>query len=110
MTNSIVLKGSEAFPQSVKENLIWSIESLESAQKSLSNCRSLDVRYGGNGRYESDGWLNQIAGKVNSARITIDKYRVYAEPNGVDYNRAIAQLGFNGYPELSEKAQKYLNS
>ena len=100
-----VLKGASGIPESVKARLKHAISKLSQVNAVLSWGRSLDLHFGGEGRYEADSWRPEA---VQSAQELIESLRPFAEAKHIDYDLALKELGFIGYPELSEKAQEWL--
>ena len=102
-------QGMSAVPESLLVRVKRGIAALWAIKERLDQVRSLDDRFGGEGRYEAETWasLTDEVTRYDHMR-AIELLRTHAPAHGVDAEAVIAELG--GFPDLgmSERALRYL--
>jgi len=96
-------------PQRTLADLILALSTLRWVSDMLKDVREqLDVKLGGNGRYEAEALINRAA-DVEYAHKKVKRFRDLAAEKGVDAEAVIAHLGGIADLTLSPKAEKWLS-
>lgn len=102
------LNPTQGVPQRELDNLTSALSSQRWIADMLRDVRQqLDIRLGGNGRYEAEALTNRAA-DIEYARKQVQRFRTKAAECGIDGDAVIAHLG--GIADLtpSPKAAKWL--
>jgi hypothetical protein len=107
--DGIASPAAKGVPKRALEDLIVALSALRwIADMRLNVRQQLDIRLGGNGRYEVEALTNRAA-DIEYAHKKVQQFRDNAAKNGVDADAVIARLG--GVADLtpSPNAAKWLD-